>query len=301
MRPELVKPAEHHRQRLVRAPLALLETAHDVAVGGVARQVKAAQSFERHDLAAEQQLGGGADGGGGVVRLAFGKLHDPAGVTRSVLVTQSTLVGALTAPHQPNPRAAHGAGVGFGVKAPVAGVLVLLAAGRAEREAPHRRALTVVGQVLDDREARAAVGAVGERIVVAPVGRVQHLAPAVRAGGDVRRHQLVGVRVDQAAEDGERRRALRLRRGALAGRDVRARRRLPRQRVDESLHGGRRAFSQDLHAGRGVAHPAGDAVALRQRVDERPKADALHHAAHAQPDSLERVCRTPVRLARRTA
>ena len=71
-------------------------------------------------------------GPGGVGGLAYGKLLHPA-------------VGR--AAQQPHPRSAHRAGVGLGVKAPVGWVLVLAPAGRAEREAAHRRALAVVGQV----------------------------------------------------------------------------------------------------------------------------------------------------------
>jgi len=53
-------------------------------------------------------------------------------------------------------------------------------------------ALAIVGQVLDDGEARTAVGAVRERVAVAAVGRLEQLAAAVVAGGDVGRDELVG-------------------------------------------------------------------------------------------------------------
>ncbi len=280
---QLFEVGEHDRQGLVRPALALLEASHHVAVGGVAGQVKAAEPLHGEDLAAPQQLGGGADGGGGVVRLAFGKLHDPA--VRAVLpAVRAVLPAVLHAPHQPHPRPAHGAGVGLGMKAPVGRVFVFRAAGRAQREAPHGGALPVVGQVLDDREARAAVGAVGEGVLVAPVPRVEELGAAVVAGRDVRGDQLIGVGVDGAVQDEERRSAFGLGVGALVGGDVGARRRLARQGEGEGLDVGRRALRQDLHAGRGVAHPPGHGVPLRQGVDEGPEADALDHAAHAEPD-----------------
>ena len=107
-------------------------------------------------------------------------------------------------PQQPHARTAHRTRVGLRVEATVARVLVLPPAGRAQREAPHGRPLAVVGQVLDDREPGPAVGAVGERVVVAAVARVEELATAVVAGGDVRRDELVGAGVGLTLEDDER-------------------------------------------------------------------------------------------------
>ena len=55
----------------------------------------------------------------------------------------------------------------------------------------HRRARAVVRDAGDDREARAAVGAVGERVAVAPVGGVAQLGQAALAGRGVRGHRRV--------------------------------------------------------------------------------------------------------------
>ena len=231
---QLVQAGEHDRQRLVRPALAPLEPAHRLAVGGVAGQVEAAEPLHREDLTAAQQLGGGADGGGGVVRLAFGKSHDPA---------------ALRTPHQPHPRPTRGARVGLGVKAPVGRVFVLGPAGRAEREAPHRGALPVVGQVLDDRESWTAVCAIGEGILKAPIARIEELGAALVARRDVRRDELVGVGVHGAREDAEGRGAFELGRDPLERGDVGTWRRLARQGLDERVDVGRRAFRHDLDAG----------------------------------------------------
>ena len=86
-------------------------------------------------------------------------------------------------------RPAVGAGVRLGVEAAVGGILVFGAAGGAHRETPHRGAGAVVGQVLDDAVARAAVRAVDERIAVAAVGGIEQLAQAVVAGGEVGQHR----------------------------------------------------------------------------------------------------------------
>ena len=90
---------------------------------------------------------------------------------------------------QVEPRSAHVAGVGLRVEAPVRGVDVLRAAFRTHLERLHRRGGPVVGQRLDDREARAAVRAVRERVAVPPVRRVGQLREARGARGDVGRDE----------------------------------------------------------------------------------------------------------------
>ena len=88
---------------------------------------------------------------------------------------------------QREPRAAGRAGGRLGVEAAVERVLVLGAARVAHREVAHRRPRAVVGDGFDDREARAAVGAVDEGVAVAPVRGVAHLPQAVSAGRNVGR------------------------------------------------------------------------------------------------------------------
>ena len=100
-------------------------------------------------------------------------------------------------------RPAAGAGVGLGVEAPVARVLVLGAAVGAHLKAGHRRQRAVVGDAAHDREPRTAVGAVDERVAVAAVGRVEQLAQAVGAGRAVRRDRRVGA-LAARARDGSR-------------------------------------------------------------------------------------------------
>src|SRR5579859_2233219 len=78
----------------------------------------------------------------------------------------------------------------LGMKTAVYWVGVFTRASRAEREAGHGRQRPVIGQVANDGEARAAVGAVNERVQIAPVGRVKQLAQAIVAQGHVWRHRL---------------------------------------------------------------------------------------------------------------
>ena len=72
---QLVEAGEHDGERLVGAPLAPLEAAHGLAVGGVAGEVEAAEALDGEDLAAAQQLGGRADGRRRVGCAAGGHLH----------------------------------------------------------------------------------------------------------------------------------------------------------------------------------------------------------------------------------
>ena len=117
---------------------------------------------------------------------------------------------------------------------------------------------------------------------MAPVGRVEQLGATVVAGRDVGRDELVGGGLVGALENAKGRRALR--RGGLVsqGGDEGPWRRLARQSRAKRRHRRLLALDLDLDAGRGVAHPAVQAAAQRQVVDEGPKTDALHHAAHAQ-------------------
>ncbi|MBA7693933.1 hypothetical protein ES703_102533 [subsurface metagenome] len=54
--------------------------------------------------------------------------------------------------------------------------MILVEAIGAEREGLHRSSGAVVGELLDDGEARTAVDAGDEGIIVAPVAWVEHLA-----------------------------------------------------------------------------------------------------------------------------
>jgi hypothetical protein len=79
----------------------------------------------------------------------------------------------------------------LGVKTAVHRVIVLTLALRTHLEAAHGGLGTVIGNVLDDGEARATVSAVGKRIAVTPVARRQNLSQTELAGSDVRRDKLI--------------------------------------------------------------------------------------------------------------
>ena len=87
---------------------------------------------------------------------------------------------------KPDLWATHGTRVGLGVKTAIDRIVVLRLAFGAHLEGSHRRLRPVVGDVPDDGEAGAAVGAIDEGIAVAPVVRVEEFPQAVVADGDVR-------------------------------------------------------------------------------------------------------------------
>ena len=182
-------------------------------------------------------------------------------------------------------RPADRAGIGLGVESAVTWIIVLGLTLRAHVKARHRRGGAIVGYARDDGKARATVGAVCERIPIAPVFGIEQLAQAIGTGCDVGRDQLVSARLALAFQDRE---SLAL--GCLIEHvdrqslDVRQGRRLRADGQRKGVYSRRQPLGSDLDAGRHVAHPARDAIAFRQAIDERAEPDALHHA-----DDLECV------------
>src|SRR3954447_1569985 len=173
------------------------------------------------------------------------------------------------------------------VEAAIRGILVLAVAVGAHLERRHGRAFAVVRQRADDREARPALGAVDERIAVAPVAGVEQLAHALVAGGDISRPERLalaaGARVDPElalAQWRERQRCKRL--------DVRLRRGLRTQRLSEVLDGTRKAFDLDHDAVAVVRYEACERVLSGNAMDERPESDALHQSGYVDAPPLRR-------------
>ncbi len=168
------------------------------------------------------------------------------------------------------------------------GVEYSAGAGRALGESPHRRALPVVGQRLDDGEARAAVGAGDERIAVAPVAGVGQLPLAGRAQGHVGRDRLAATGLVVAGEDGEVGRPSSRPPGATAIRSMRAsggasRCGAPPENAPGLL---RLPFEGDLDLAGRVADPApqvrGAAPAGARRGESPPPAPRRSRAAAAR-------------------
>ena len=246
----------HHGERLVPAPLSLSQFGDRLLVVGVAGQVVSADALDRENATVAQQ---------------------PSCLQQCIVAVGHATVAVAVAQRRSAVRAAHG----LGMEPPVGGVGVFAGAIGAHREGRHGGGGTVVWQGGDDGEARAAVGAVDERVAVAPVGRIALFGGTVRAHGDVGGGQRAATVGPRRVGDGET--------GATDDRDIvrlnrfddSQRRRSVTQPCQEMVDFGGIALHLDDGAGGVVAHRAGQPEGGRRCVDERSESHALDHPAHA--------------------
>ena len=168
------------------------------------------------------------------------------------------------------------------MEAAVARVVVFGLALRAHRERLHRGVRAVVGQGFDDAETRAAVGAVGEWITMAAVLGIEDFAQAIRAGGDVRKHQRGFVPAGFAGADFKCRVTGGVEPRSFETLDETARRFFGFEPEQEFFQFRARAFGFDEDALRRIVDPAGQPEFRGEAEDERPEADALHRAANGE-------------------
>ena len=237
---------DHQRERLVLAVLARAQRRHGAFVVCEACEVEAAEPFHRHDGAGAQRV------------------H--RGLERDAQL-----------------RPAGRAGVGLGVEAAIGRILVLRPARGAHLEAGHRGERPVVRHAAHDREAWSAVGAVDERVAIAPIGRVEQLGQAVVAGGAVRRNKSARLAAPQGAlPDLEAPQPSERELPHAHPLHHREWRRLRLQPLEEALHRMRVRLGLDHDSARVVEHVPADAKLRRQPVHERPEAHALHGSLHTR-------------------
>ncbi len=273
---------DHHRERLLLAPLALAERRDRRGRGRVAGEVVATEPLHRDDRAAGER--GSRHLNRGDTRSAFAELAPP----RSPRSLRGSLIRLpLRSPFdEPDPRAAGGARVRLRVEAPIRGVAVLGRAGGAQAEARHGRGGPVVRRAERDGEAGPAVGAVRERVAMAAVARIAQLREAGVAGGEVGRDGGALLGGGGARDDLEAREALR-REGSLDERgDVRGGRVVCAEPRDEGLEGGGRAERLDGDPGGVVPDPPGEPELSREPVDEGAEAYALDRPGDGDPSPL---------------
>ena len=192
-------------------------------------------------------------------------------------------------------RPAHGAAVRLGVIAAVFNVVILSFTVRAHREGLHGGLRPVIGHVLDDREARSAVGTVDKGVAIPAVGRILQFSKAVSADRDIRRDEGVSLILPLTADDGKGLEAFARNLPACNGFNHRKRRRLGRQIGKETADRLLLPFQLHGHPGGGVPDRPFQPAFTHQAVDERPKAHPLYNSfdfdfcsLHTLPSSVPR-------------
>ncbi len=260
----VVERADHDRERLLVALLALAQEPHGGGRRRVAREVVAAEALHRHDPPVDEGPRGRPDRIAGVVhRRSARRLQEP------------------------DSRPAVGARNRLRVEPPVERVLVLAPARGAHREGGHRRGRPVVGHVAGDREAGPAVGAVREGVEVAPVRGVLDLAQALGARGEVGRYRDAARPLPFARDDREARQGLGGDRLLTHLANEGGRRSLLPETPEEGLEGLGAPEGLDRDPAGVVAHAAGEALLEGEAVDPGPKADALNGAPDENPAPLD--------------
>ncbi len=183
-------------------------------------------------------------------------------------------------------RAAVRAGVRLSVEAPVPWVPILTTALRAHLKTFHRGVRAIVRQRFDDREARAAVRAVRERIPVTAVARVEDFGQTLRTGGDIGQNQggLTPARVADA--NLEMRETGRIEVAELQALDEGPRGLFPLQAQKEPVQRALFPFGLDENPLGGIQHPAGQPHLCGEPIDKGPEPDPLNRPANDHMDPL---------------
>ncbi len=173
------------------------------------------------------------------------------------------------------------------MEAAVGRVVVFTLALRAHLEGAHRGVGAVVRKLPQNREARAAIGAVDKGVKIAPVARVEQLRHASIASCQVgghesrlqRRHVVRKMNLEAFV-------TLRLNFLDVDFRHLSCRRRFLGNAYDEAVKFVWVALRADENALDGVEHPAVQAMLMGQPVHERPEAYALDDALNLNMQSF---------------
>jgi hypothetical protein len=181
------------------------------------------------------------------------------------------------------------------MKATVARILVFRAAIGAHGERGHRGARPVIRDAADDREARAAIGAVDERIPVPAVRRVEELLQACVARCGVRRDRRCRLGTVLGRDDRKARFATRSHVLDDHLLDCGQRRSVGAKSSHELLDGEPRALELRDHPVTVVAHGSREPQPGGQREDVGAKSDSLHDSGDPDADPRERPFRGRLR------
>ena len=265
-----LEAVHHHRQRLCLARLPAPQLAHHPGRRRVAGEMVAPEPLEGDDLARPQRRDHLLERVGHVAHPAA---RVPQGKSRPTGRTGGRLR----------------------VEPAIPGVLILLTTAGTHGERGHRGPLAVIRQRPDDREARTALGAVQERISVAPIPAIAHLREASPADRQVRRGKQRQVSLAGTGVDPESLTAM-MRRGPVDGDAPKMGRGRGGglQPVQEPSDGLVVALGVDQDAVRPVANRPTEPMGFREPVDKGAKPDALDNPfnqdATAGPVSRRRQC-----------
>ena len=256
----------HHDGQRFRGPIfPAPQPAHRLLAAGVHHQMKAAQAPHGDHPALP-------DGGNRLLHGIGARNH----AALAVMPAQA--------------RPALPAGIGLGVEPAVRGIMIFPAALRAHGENLHGGIGPVIGNGLDNGITGPAVGAVDERIEIAPfVAAVVELGQTIGADRRIGRDHGAGRPGLFTVQDEKT---------GLAGKiidvcaghgaDSGQRRRLLVQTLQKTVQAGQRRRQSDHHPVGAIDHRAGKTELRCQPMDKGPETDPLDHALDLQLDPLFR-------------
>jgi hypothetical protein len=254
VRSYLLEIPAHDGKGLVLPELAGSQGRDGTVVFCVANQMKTPDPFDSHDRASHQKVKGSAQG-----------------------ISRNDFSPSI---HQPQGGAASRAGIGLGVKPAVGRVLILPAADRAHRKGSHGCLGTVIRDVSDDSESRAAERAVDERIAVSEVAGREELRQAFITRSHIRRDQGKSLSCPSALPDFKTGISLWFKRTGFQAFDSSERRRKLGQPPDENFESSILTLSIDEDPLFIVEHPPPDGMQKSQIVNKGPIPDALNNAGY---------------------
>ena len=151
----------HHCERFHRSCFQGTEPGYRGFIGGIACQMEPSNPLHRHNAAFRDDAAGVSDG----LSAPFVPIHD--------IYFRSAIVAAYR----------------LRIVSPGLGIIVFLRTFRTHGKFLHTGPFPVIGKRIQDRQPRAAAGAVDERVLIPPVLRIIHLLDAFIADGDIRRHK----------------------------------------------------------------------------------------------------------------
>ncbi len=259
--------AEHDGKRLFDATLPCAEQLNGGFRAGIAGEMKSAETFYGNDAILFEQTDSLAQRFGHVERDTVGRAEQQL-------------------------RATIPAGVWLRVETAIGGIVILSLAGGAHRKGGHGSAPAVVGNIANNGEARAAIGAVDKGVAETAVAGIHHFTQAIGAHGNVWRDERFGRRVETAREDAECGFRLRLGIAGQKRRNFGQRRKFRRQALEETVEENGVALDFDGHTGGSIGDESGEIAFLSEAIDERTKTDTLDDAGNVDGFARnDRSCR----------